>query len=716
MLTGIVADTARNAFAAQLAVLHSCPDVISRLLKTGRSVIQAAKVLVISRLLHTKLSRRSNPPPFLDKLRNQLASLRRRLLVRIDRRFKSLGLSRENLVEAMCAFSLATSSSLNDVVRHYHHTRLEAISERLGKDTVANDDLLLALQLYAKTLKDTQTVIPGQLAHALEKLKAIPLFRSQDVYSLMELNLDVHERWIGDDIKAFTLYIRQDDLTKVEAEMLLKQWATQAVSNFLSGLRKRIEVVKKPPELLDLRRQVLELWLSDHHHSTCIDSAETLDGLRNMFIIQAVRLIQSSVSKLDHVGSFVHGVLQNWQPGISDSSLSLWDASMTSMEISTGSKAFRESILNRSLGKNESLAEMSVGYARFLGSIESLEEMIQKLRETGWDGGVDELDNEDNLLDNKRVLLSEDDPRLLQEELNNALHERFAELQTTLHKLHDYFDKGNRGQQAAYLIRTWRELRQHLPNSYQNAGLGLSSIPVLQSTLADEALRIPLERCSRRVGNLYHVKSQQARPLWEGDPELPILPSAWLYRFLFDLASSMTALGGDLWTPQATDALKRALIPSITPLVQGVAATEPTNGRVNGELSDIDETKTEDEVAKDVGEEELERGKREGKEPMNGENLADNINGQVSRALANGHPVARVKEEPRDAKIQRLFDICYLINATAVKDMNPEDNELIELQENLEQVLALDSRGVGRVKKDAGEYWKRTSLLFALLA
>lgn len=725
-----VADTERYSFASQLAVLRSCPDVISRLFKTGGSVLLAAKVLVISRLLHTKLSQRRNPPPILDDLRNRLASLRRRLLGRIDRRLKSLEISRDVLVEAMCAFSLATSSSPKDVIRHYHHMRLEAISENMGQDGDGHDNVLLALRLYVKTLKDTQAVIPTQLARALERLKLVPLFKSQDVYSLIELNLDVHERWIGDDIRTFTPYIRHDDLTKAEAERSLKQWAKSAFGSFLAGLRNRIEDVEDPERLVDLRRQVLELWLSNHQHSTGVDSAETLDGLRHVFNLQSTRLIQSRASKLDRVGLIVKNVLQNWQAGVSDLTPSLWDSSMTSMEFENGGKPFRERLASRFTGRNEPLNEVSLEYVSFLERIESLEEMIKKLREARWADDMDDVDNENYLLDNKQVLLSEDDPRLLQEELNSALQEAYTDLQVMLHKLFDKSETTNNGQQAAYLIRVWRELRQYLPKSYQNAQLGIGSIPTLQHTIAIEALRVPLERCSKRIAKMSQAKLLQARPLWEGDPELPVLPSAWTYRFLLELASSMSACGSDVWSPQAVDTLKKELILSIAPMLEGRQAVQ-VNGHRDRDLldgEDKEEEELEEEVKKD--EEEIEERVREENGEVNGEEAGESEEKEernskepekypeepLNGTMSNGHIEFKPEEEPEDGKIQRFFDVAYLTNASVVKETEAEDNQLVSLQGSLIQDLAFEPKAMERMKKDAAEYWKRTSLLFALLA
>lgn len=730
LLTASVADDARFSFASQLAVLRSCPDVISRLFKSQGSVLLAAKVLVISRLLHTKLSQRPNPPPYLDNLRNRLASLRRRLLDRIDRRFKSLALSRDVLVEAMCAFSLATSSSPKDVVRHYHHIRLEAISENMSQGGDGHDSVLLALRLYVKTLKDTQAVIPTQLAHALEKLKSVSLFKSQDVVSLIELNLDIHERWIGDDIRTFTPYIRHDDLTKAEAERSLRQWAKSAFGSFLAGLRNRIQDVENPEKLIDLRRQVLELWLSNHQHSTGIDSAETLDGLRDVFNLQSTRLIQSRASKLHRVGSIVKNVLQNWQSDVSDLTLSLWDSSMISMDYDNGGRPFRESLAFRFVGKNETLNRVSREYLSFIESIGDLEEMIKRLRKMRWADDVDDVDNEDDLLDNKQVLLSEDDPRLLQEELSSALHDAYTELQVMLNKLLHESETTTSGQQAAYLIRVWREVRQHLPQSYQNAELGNSSIPNLQHTIADQALRIPLERCSKRIAKMSQAKLLHARPLWEGTPELPVLPSVWTYKFLLDLASSMNGCGSDVWSPQAVDMLKRELILSIAPMLEGHQAVQ-VNGHRDRDLlegEDKEEEELEEEVKKD--EEEIEERVREENGEADGEAAEDSreetkgdsetpekpLQNLLNGTTSNGHAKLEPDEEPKDGKIQRFFDIAYLANASAVKEIDAGDNQLISLQGSLAQDIELEPKSMERMKKDAAEYWKRTSLLFALLA
>lgn len=677
--------------------------MISRILKNGLSVLLAAKVLVISRLLHTKLSQLPNPPQYLETLRTRLGSLRRRLLGRIDRRFKTLELSAEALVEAMCAFSLATSSSPKDVLRHYHHVRLKAISEKVERGVSGYENMLLALRIYVRTLKDTGAVVPGQLAYALERLKSVSLFKSQEVYSLIELNLDIHGRWIGDDIKIFTPYIRHDDLSKAEVEVSLKQWAKKAFSAFLDGLSNRILGVQDPMSLLRLRREVLELWLSNRQNSMGIDSIETLDGLRDVFNSQATRIIERRSSILADLGLMVEQILQNWQSGPSSLTRSLWELSTTSMDMADAGKAFRENLMTRSIGKNEPLGAVSQRYTAFLEGIEAVEEMIRHIRQTKWVDEADDVEDEEDPLDSKQVLLSEDDPGHLQEKLTNALHKAYADLQGVLTRLHPHNRDVNCGHRSSFLVRIWREVRQRLPNGYQTNDLGLTSIPTLQTMVIDEALRTPLERCTKRIARTSARKSLRERLLWEGDPELPVLPSAWTYQLLFDLVTSMSYYGSDLWTAQAANGLKLGLIPSIESILRWRQEAE-TNGHAKSEDSDADTRVpgNEDQV--------------NGEKYEQGEEEADNSSTEkANSALANGEPSDH-KEKLKDEKIQRLFDVLYLIDAFAVKELDSADNALISLQDSLIEDLALDGQSVERMKLSAQEYWKRTSLLFALLA
>ncbi|KAK4695720.1 conserved oligomeric Golgi complex subunit 1, partial [Lecanoromycetidae sp. Uapishka_2] len=341
----------------------------------------------------------------------------------------------------------------------------------------------------------------------------------------------------------------------------------------------------------------------------------------------------------------------------------------------------------------------------------SIEEVIKRLREAQWASEVDDVDDEDDLLDNKQALLSQDDPGLLQEELNTALHEAYTDLQMKLYKASPNQTDPNRGQKSTFLDRVWREIRQNLPKSYQYRNLGLNSIPMLHRNMADEVLRIPLERCSKRLAETSKASGLPTRPLWEGDPELPVLPSAWAYRLLLDTVSFMTMCGSDVWSACAVDELKQQLILHIIPLLRKdvKADAEQVNGHTNGDVGahaqqQVDGVDDGDERSRDH-----EQVQPDGEDPEMPREK------HVNGLLPNGNHGLTPREGAADVKIQKYFDISYIINATAVKNVDSKENGLVRLQETLMKEADLEPRSAQRMKKDAGEYWKRTNLLFALL-
>ncbi|CBX96895.1 hypothetical protein LEMA_P100260.1 [Plenodomus lingam JN3] len=107
-------DGERYAFASQLSVLRNAPLVMTRLMRTEGSYLLIAKVLVISRLVHKALTKSTDKPSIVDQLWERLLSVRRKLLRRIDKRLSSTTGETATLVESMCAYALATSSTPSD--------------------------------------------------------------------------------------------------------------------------------------------------------------------------------------------------------------------------------------------------------------------------------------------------------------------------------------------------------------------------------------------------------------------------------------------------------------------------------------------------------------------------------------------------------------------------------------------------------------------------
>lgn len=712
----------------------------------------AARVLVISRLLHTKLSRQHHQIPFLETLRNRLASLRRKILSRIDRRFRAADASSDGIVEAMCAFALATSSSLSDVTKHFYNARSQEISVCMEGGGSKKSSILRALRLYLMTLKDTQNLIPAQIANALARLKKTPMLKSKDMYALTELNLDVLEQSIGEDIASFTPYLRHDDMNKSESDKMLRKWARSTIERFLSSFRDSIKDLRDPAKLFQLREEVLVLWLSQRQSSYGSDSAEILDGLRDVFRGQAIRMIKLRTSSLHEIASQIERVLRNWGESHSGELLSLWDPAIVSIEVTNGGRRLRQNIVDKLSGTTGPLREIYERYARWLEGIESLEKMIAQFRERKWDDFIDDVDdNDDDLLDNKQALLSEDDPREIQDELSSALMQGFDMLQVSLQPstlgIHEAEDPGP---QAVFLLRVWKEIRRNCPKSYTNDHLGLRSMPDLQTIVVKAALESPLQACSKRLAKASRAQKAATRPLWEGSPELPVLPSLWAYRLLLETEDSMTALGADIWSPTLTDHLKQCMKRELAQLLEVNKTTikEPTvetlrNGHINGTKNsdkekngaspsesspedDNEATQTAD-TNDDVHEQDQtdENSHRETNgAPINGDETSDEAKETIDRSAQN------------DCNIQRLFDLLYLKHAATAStqtakspspppppQQGPSASEsahelpaaIAALESAVVDVGVIDTKALERLRRDAGDYWRRTRLLSGLL-
>lgn len=697
-----LADIDRFTLASQLAILRNCPEAMSKLIRHGDMMLLAAKVLVISRLLHKKLSQRPKPPPYLDILRNRLANLRRKLLDKIDRKFQALELTGTALIEAMCAFSLATSSSATDVLRHFHHIRLEAMAHQGQKNDSSGEDSCQALKVYIKTLKDTKTYIPGQLATALQNLRTLPLCKSRDLQSLVELNLEAHEQWISDDIKMFTPYIRYDDLQKSEASRSLKEWAEHASASFFVALRNKIKFFDNVAVIMKLRTQLLQLWLSNSQHSLGIDMSEFLDGIRNVFNARCTWLIEAQTKSLENIALTVGENLQRLQKSRPKLCASLWDSSITSMDIIDGGKGFISTLLDRSTGRNEALIAISVDYRTWLERIEKINEMINTMRKIKWEDVADDTDANEDLLD-KQVLLSEEDSQLLQYKLGDCLHESFSSFSNSVQMMASKISEPAGGLQSAYLLRIWREIRHNLPLFQNNQYLGLDSINTLHDVLAASAIYNPLQTCEKRLKKSLHGTTLIGRPLWEGTPELPVLPSSWTFRLLTELVSSMTGLGVDVWSPRAANVLKGKLKDQLETVLRGAMAPPIVKEQLlNGDAAVDEPTKVRVEEEPEANWQQEDEGQHK------------EVSEEEIPTESGPFPAPQQQTPILESRIQLLFDLLYLSHAFIPIPSSGEDNG-IETQLSIVGETRLSEGSVKRIRRDAEGYWKRSCVLFGLL-
>jgi len=685
---------------AKTKVLEMCAVVVGRLLRKGgsttdgndsrgKSLVIAAKVLVLSRLLAKSLSdsgtrRTKDEINIVEETRKKLGGLRRRLLRAIERTLQKAGgdENREDLVQAMCAYSLATSSGAKDVIRHFLHVRGEAMVLAFDDGSKLRHEapgVVAALQLYTRTLMDVQALVPRRLREALEGLKRRHLLNDDAIRGLEGLRLDVSEKWFGDQIIYFTPYNRHDDLDGPLAVETLQGWAKKASSVLLQGFERALQQISEFRSVVKLRTKIFERWINEGGKAKGFDPSIMLDDFREIINNRMLQLLELRVDKLHLVGTEIEATLQTWTKGSTDRHGNLWGSDILEMEIGNGAHHFKEGVLDRMHGRNEAVSKVVNGYQTWRHFIDEVVDVLALLKKQRWDDDLEDIED-DLSIESRSALLSTDDPQLFQRHLDTCLENAYSKLDGRINALiNTHQGSDHIGPMSLYIIRVLRDLRSELPINASIQTFGLSLVPSLHQILATVTTEQPIKRLS-----MPFPKMIIGRALWEGKPELPVQPSPRIFRFLHNLTMSMADIGSDVWSPAAVMVLKHSLQSQLSQ-IWSVAL----QGLDEGDSAEVVEKKSNGVVVN--GDTETEP--------------TEIAHSQVKQALGPG--------EKDDILTQYLFDLYVLEN---ILDTNSgTTSSLKSIGNSIETQLGLDGQVSTRLRNVAQEYWKRTSLLFGLL-
>ncbi|RMZ67111.1 Vacuolar sorting-associated 51 [Pyrenophora seminiperda CCB06] len=712
-------DAERYTFASQLSVLRNAPLVATRLMKREGSYLLIAKVLVISRLLHKSLSQTAHKPPIVDQHWERLLSVRRKLLRRIDKRLASTNGEATSLVESMCAYALATSSTPTDVLHHFHKMRLEKMNSELraGSDELAKHGIS-ALKLCIQTCLDTQTIFPRRLADSLAKLKTHPLIRDPEVRALYELNLDVHDRWLSDEAQNYTPWPRHDELQRPEAERILHRWSKDAVTAFLKGVKEALEGEERLHEVANLRQELIETWILSGSRMAGVKSANVLDDLRDIMNDKLESIVRSRIDGLQAVVSELTTQLDTVAASKEPVALSLWSTIDKASDLSNGAQAFKSNILNTYQGRDDSVMNVASAFDGWMESVLEVKSIVKSMKEARWDDTfTEDMDDgsDDDLGDSKQTLLSDDDPKLLEEATQEALTEAMQNLgrsfsaMTKMTKASDGGDAGDSIQKATFILRIVREIGDRIPRlRLQERATPLASpftadiLQPLYTTLASHIAQPNLSMYKTSLVSSLEKKTK-SYVLWEGHPPLPSQPSPSAFRFLRGLEKSMGAIGSDLWAPSCVSVLKSRVAGELI----GLIGEQVDAMTAQGQDDDRDVEKPEREAE---GEREEEK-EGEGEEAKGEKEEKDGAN-----AATKNEDKVKAAESLTELKKQRfkqlLFDLLYIQRFV---EPNGGEENFTTLREKAD-VTDLDEAAMGRLRKNAADYAKKTYLLFALLS
>ncbi|PYI25368.1 hypothetical protein BP00DRAFT_409726 [Aspergillus indologenus CBS 114.80] len=682
-------DSPERALTGQLALIHRAAVSMSRLLRRRGPLLLVAKLMVISRLLHKTLSQEPTVPPFVENLRNQLASLRRTLLRRVDKRLAPAKSTPDEIIEALAAYCLATSSSSDDAIRYFHQIRLDAIGSQLELNDPSGENILNSLRLYIRTLQTSKILLSRRLSDVLNKLKARPLLTDPEVCGLDDLDLGVLGRWVTSDVSNFTPWIKLSELSRAEVDNIIKAWSEAAFEKYMQGSRDSLKNWSDFSKLLTLREQVLELWLGSRSSTPAHSSLQVLEGIRSVLNERLTGILADQAKDLNKFGQSIASTIAGWSNLDHTYSHSLWDESLISTDYSNGSAYFKQAVVDRLLGRDGDIVTSLGQYQAWLLTVDKSKTSIDGLRQFRWSDILDEGEDEDLDVDVPGIL-TDDDPRLLREALEAAIKEAFETLDRSFCEIFKALEKTSLNEQVAFLLKLIRLIQRELPVDFIPAGYTFADgvIPQLQEILATEIVA-HTRPWNPPASSIENSRGVPGRSLWEGDPAIPVQPSPSAFKFLRRLTKSMSQYGPGLWDASTVRCFKKALQKEIVKPIASRMEELKSSSSQNGA------TDCKAEV-------------NNGEPP---EPNGDESSKQKSPAETENADSYKYLE---DHMVQLYFDASYFKSAFEVGDS--EASHLADILETIRGELEPQLQVAKKIDKAAHEHWKRTYLLFGLLA
>ena len=716
--------------ASQTYVLRGCTQVISRNLREGKSLLFSAKVLVLARRLHKILFEKPLASRYVESLRARLGKLRQKLLEVIDQRMALTAAEPQALLDAMCASCLARTSSCAEVFRQFHHGRAKAIANRLEDVESHADAFQQALNLWIRTIREGRSIFPRKLANALTKLKAQPLIQDDGIRYSPELSLDIHGVWIDLETRNFVPYVRHDDLQADAAGQQASSWAASALNRLLSGMGLALSNVENARDIISIRHETVQSWLSGSGQVHGMNKKQVLDDLREIFRRKLSTVIdlrcQSIADVLLALASTIEDVsmLQSDNRSISG----LWSGAIVRLDLSSGAEPFVDGLNGSYRGHTASLTYMLEQYDKWLGGVEGIRGAIKSMTEEHWN---DEDEFEDALSDSEdeisavrsHILLNVRDPEELASALSTALKAVQMQLVEAFH-LADTPSSPSSALKASFLLRALREITARLPSTIVSIpGIHAPRRPSSRSRPSTESPLVkflPLASSlhgsvaeplvdafvARHHGILKRLASTHGSvpglALWDDqDPPLPTLPSPAAFRLLREFHKALDSAGPDLWTAPAVQVLKSVLRDKLA----GTLLNAGSSGSSTG-----------------AGDQRIKSGESETVQQIEIEA------GSSGNGTEDGTASVR-----REACIQRLFDLDLLRSATSMgtesldeskadsDDATSSGDALDRLRAEWTASLDLASDEAEkkttskRLQESANACWGRSKLLFGLL-
>ncbi|KAK5108196.1 hypothetical protein LTR62_008727 [Meristemomyces frigidus] len=666
-------DRGRLKAMGQTKVLQGCLAAAQRTMRSRGDALVVAKLLVLARLLHKSVCDDGNAPDNLDEFRRKLGMLRRKLVVFIDRSISQATTGHEGLAHSLAAYALVTSSSAKDVLRHFLQVNLERIEDHDEKPS--QTAVLQSLQLYKQTWHNTHALFPRAFTDAVSRLSKQPLLQDPQIGGLDELSIDLYGNWIADEVRSFIPWLRQESITNSEVQAALKSWSREAQSSILSAVTDCIASETDVRTVLEVRRKVVVEYMAfGSSHDSVPDIVHAIRDVRATMLRRLHEIVDSAVIAGQN-GLDGHEIDQEMRNPHSD----LWSLASQNLDLRGAAVDFRTKVVDRQHGRDSRVQVICRKLNSWVETIDRLRLGIKELRSTKWASGLD-IDLDD--LDDGNALVEElnkRDPDELQLRLRDAAGR-------TLQELHARVQSSAKSRsEPAFYLRVLRELKRRersvgaLLDGPFSGGHGQEEIvATLQHDFAVEVSGPALKQWSTSGLQASIVPTT----LWEGSPALPIQPCPAVFRFLTILHKSMAEAGHDLWSPETVRVLKAYLNVELTRSIATLGVSGKAASQINGHKQNDDLSPTEE-----------------------GQDAEQDV---VTSREAH--------DQQRAQTVQLLFDLTFLARCLDAPGRASSERAVGTSIQEVSHKFDLDQAASDRLTKSANEYWRRTYLLFGLLA
>ena len=549
-------------------------DVVSKLLKSKRSPILCAKLLLLARLLLKVLHSRPDAPDSIVPLATKLGNLRQKLLKQLEGRFTKTSNETPDVVEDLTAFCTATSSSPSNALNHFLTLRLNAIKLPQGAlGTGVIDRVRTRLTLFTNTIRQSKYIFPDLLGTSLRALGSRALLDDENIQEVGDLRLDVHQRWFVDEIRTYTPWTRHNELSSDAANNQVQSWSRNALDLLSKSIERDLEGEDDLDLILEARKTTLQTWLSSRSSIGNIPFRDSLDKIGSPFLCRFGQLIDTATGDIHDL---VETMPRDLEPGDESDKAkvlsSLWEQELAEMDLSDGATSFREAVVHKHLGQSANVSTVVTRCDSINKRILDLHVAFKVMLDTRWDDDYDEELGEESDADetnesngNLFELLSKTDPSSLLTALKTKTATRIQSLDEKFLSLKDTgLLQANKASAAGmFLLRTIRILRQRLPKL-----LASIDAPALKSTFAKSLVsslytQFTISTCDDALPGFPEstiiMLSRKLRltALWDGAPPLPLQTSPGFFKLLRSLVKHMEYLGIDIWSPDAVQQLKK---------------------------------------------------------------------------------------------------------------------------------------------------------------